>query len=97
MLENAAKKESLATVRRGMRETVLSGSARYLGTAGISSAGKTGTAEWRDGKLPHAWFTGFAPYENPEIVITVMIEEGGEGSSSAVPVARDFLEWYFKK
>lgn len=94
---NAAKKESLATVRRGMRETVLSGSARYLGTAGVSSAGKTGTAEWRDGKAPHAWFTGFAPYENPEIVITVLIEEGGEGSSAAVPVARDFLEWYFKK
>ncbi len=91
----SAKKESLATVRRGMRETVLIGSARSLKTIGVSAAGKTGTAEWRDGRSPHAWFTGFAPYENPEIVITILIEEGGEGSSTAVPVARDFLQWYF--
>lgn len=97
LMQEAAKKESLAIVRRGMRETVLSGSARYLSSLSVPVAGKTGTAQWREGKNTHAWFTGFAPYENPEIVITVLIEEGGEGSSTAVPVARDFLKWYFEK
>ncbi|MBI2099609.1 penicillin-binding protein 2 [Candidatus Uhrbacteria bacterium] len=93
--KHVAKPESLAIVRRAMRETVISGSARSL--AALPAAGKTGTAEWRDGRKFHAWFTGFAPYDNPQLAITVLIEEGGEGSTSAVPVARDFLQWYFKK
>lgn len=93
----AAKKESIAVVSRAMREAVLTGSARLLSTIPVSSAGKTGTAEWRNGSKLHAWFTGFAPLENPEIVITVLVEEGGEGSVAAVPVARDFLQWYFNK
>lgn len=93
----AAKKESIAVVSRAMREAVLTGSARLLSTIPVSSAGKTGTAQWRNGSKPHAWFTGFAPFQNPEIVITVLVEEGGEGSVAAVPVARDFLQWYFNK
>lgn len=93
----AAKKESISIVSRAMRETVLTGSARSLLAIPVSSAGKTGTAEWKNGSKPHAWFTGFAPFENPEIVITVLVEEGSEGSIAAVPVARDFLQWYFNK
>lgn len=94
--DEAAKLENINIVRRGMREAVTAGSARGLSGIGVSAAGKTGTAQWRDERAPHAWFTGFAPYENPEIVITVLVEEGGEGSVAAVPVAREFLDWYFK-
>lgn len=82
-------------VREGMRQTVLAGSARSLQSLPVSSAGKTGTAQWSSKKAPHAWFTGFAPYENPQVVITIMVEEGREGSSVAVPMARDILKWYF--
>jgi penicillin-binding protein 2 len=82
-------------IREGMRETVLSGSARSLSELPVSAAGKTGTAQWSSKKDPHAWFTGFAPYENPELVITVMVEEGKEGSIAATPIAREFLKWYF--
>lgn len=91
----AATTEALTIVREGMRHAVTEGSARGLADLGVPIAGKTGTAEWKDGARPHAWFTGFAPWNNPEIVITVLIEAGGEGSTAAVPVAREFLNWYF--
>jgi len=43
---------------------------------------------------PHAWFTSFAPFFNPEIAVTVLIEEGEEGSSAAVPVADTIYRWW---
>jgi cell division protein FtsI/penicillin-binding protein 2 len=61
----------------------------------VAVAGKTGSAQWSTKEKTHAWFIGFAPYEKPEIVITVLIEKGGEGSEVAVPIAREVLEWYF--
>lgn len=89
--------ENLKIVRAGMRQVVTAGSAPSLSDLPISVAGKTGTAEWSSKNPPHAWFTGFAPYENPEIVITVLIEEGGEGSTVAVPVAKEFLTWWAQR
>ena len=59
---------------------------------------KTGTAESHlPSGLPHAWFTVFAPFENPEIVLTVMIEESGQGSNVAAPVAKQILKAYFER
>lgn len=92
-----APAEVLALVREGMRAAVTSGSARFLNDLPIPVAGKTGTAQWSKNKPNHAWFTGFAPYENPQIVITVLVEEGGEGSSISVPIAKKFLAWYAKQ
>jgi len=62
----------------------------------IQTGCKTGTAEShaKSGE-PHAWFTVFAPYEAPEIAITVLVEEGGQGSDVAAPIARKILEDYF--
>lgn len=88
---------NLDIIRRGLREAVLSGSARGLLGLNIQAAGKTGTAQWNSKKKPHAWFTSFAPYDNPELVVTVLVEEGGEGSSVALPIARDIYKWWFKK
>jgi len=63
----------------------------------ISIACKTGTSEQGGEKaLPHAWITLFAPAYNPEIIITVLAEESGEGSSIAGPIAKEVLEEYFK-
>ncbi len=86
---------NIEVVRSGMRQTITSGSARSLQTVPVAVAGKTGTAQWSTQKDTHAWFTGFAPYDRPELAITILIEEGGEGSDTAVPVAREFLTWYF--
>lgn len=55
---------------------------------------KTGTAETYDDSEPHAWFTVFAPAENPEIVLTVFVEHGGEGSQIAAPIAREILDYW---
>lgn len=93
--KNILSESATHIVREGMHETTISGSARSLSALPVSSAGKTGTAQWSSKKDPHAWFTGFAPYENPEIVITVLVEEGKEGSIAATPIAREFLQWYF--
>lgn len=86
---------NLQVVREGMRQTVTAGSGRSLSVLPVTSAGKTGTAQWSSKKENHAWFTGFAPYEKPELVITVLVEEGREGSEVAVPIAREILFWYF--
>lgn len=71
-----------------------SGSAKV--TIGIPVACKTGTAEFGDLKAhTHAWITAFAPVFHPQISVTVLIEEGGEGSSAAGPVVKKILEGWF--
>ena len=58
---------------------------------------KTGTAETPgEDSDPHAWFTIFAPFYNPEIVVTVLVENGGQGSSVAAPIAKEILTEYFE-
>jgi penicillin-binding protein 2 len=95
--EGFVKKENIDLVQRAMRETVLSGSAKSLSSLSVSSAGKTGTAQHSEGSETHAWYTAFAPYEDPQVVVTVLVEEGGEGSEVAVPIAGEILEWYFSQ
>jgi penicillin-binding protein 2 len=93
--ENFIDPKNIEIVRQGLRQAVTSGSAAKLQSLKVTSAGKTGTAQGATDSPSHAWFTGFAPYSNPEIVITVLVEEGGEGSGVAIDVAREFLDWYF--
>jgi cell division protein FtsI/penicillin-binding protein 2 len=63
---------------------------------GMTIAGKTGTAQVsEEGQLPHAWFVGFAPAEAPQVVIVVLVENGGDGGRVAAPVAREILEHIF--
>ena len=86
--------QNVDIVRKGMRDAVVYGTAKRLNTLPFAVAGKTGTAQTPGDKLPHSWFIGFAPYDKPEVVITVLVEEGGEGSSMAVPIAQEVLsEW----
>jgi cell division protein FtsI/penicillin-binding protein 2 len=56
---------------------------------------KTGTAETGREDETHAWFTVFAPIDNPEYVITVLVEKGGEGSKVAAPIAREIMDYIF--
>lgn len=87
----------LSIVRKGMRQAVTSGSARGLGNLPVTVAAKTGTAQFGNEGKTHAWLTSFAPFERPEIVLTVLIEGGGEGSATALPIVRKALETYFTK
>lgn len=86
-------RDNLIIISRAMRETVLTGSARSLAVVPIPTAGKTGTAQAPGGD-PHAWFAGFLPYDNPRLLLVVLIENGVEGSVAAVPVAREVFSWY---
>jgi penicillin-binding protein 2 len=105
--------KNLDIVRNGMRAAVAGpgGTAFSLSVPGVAVAGKTGTAEFfvdrnkdgipdrdREGNLPtHAWFTSFAPYEDPEIALFVFVFGGGEGSAAAVPIADEILNYYFSR
>jgi penicillin-binding protein 2 len=62
---------------------------------GLVFCGKTGTAQNVPGRASHAWFTCYAPREDPQIVVTVFLPWGGHGTSTAVPLARQFLLRYF--
>lgn len=93
---NIISSTNINIIREGLRQAVTAGSARSLQSVPVAVAGKTGTAQWSANKPTHAWFTGFAPYDKPQIVITILIESGGEGSSIAVPIANEVLSWYFK-
>ena len=71
------------------------GSAAEIDGCGV--AGKTGSAQWSSGEETHAWFIGFAPYDDPEIAISVIVENSGSGGSVAAPVAGSVLDAYFNR
>ncbi len=89
-------------VREGMRKTCSTGGTGYTffdfkEKTGIDIACKTGTAQIGSMDKTHAWFTAFAPADKPEIVVTVLVEEGGEGSKVAGPIARQIFDYWYKK
>ena len=88
--------ENLGVVRAGMRKVVSEGPSRYYtNNPEVPTAGKTGTAQNPHGR-DHGWFTSFAPYDDPQIVVSVLIENGGYGSISAAPVAAVLIEKYIE-
>lgn len=79
-----------------MEDVVLEGTGRGLNGQPYTSAGKTGSAEFNQVKEDsHAWFTGFAPVEDPEIAVTVIVERIGSGGDYAVPLAKRLFDAYF--
>ncbi|HUC94650.1 MAG TPA: penicillin-binding transpeptidase domain-containing protein [Candidatus Saccharimonadales bacterium] len=95
------KQGNLDLVKQGMEAACSPGGTAFtffdFGTKhnGLSIACKTGTAEVGTDGTPHAWFTFFAPVDNPKIIATVLVERGGEGSSVAGPIARKIADYYF--
>ncbi len=81
-----------------MRQVVVNGTGkRVLDTQGYNISGKTGSAEYSSNKsLSHAWFTGFAGREEPEIAVTVIVEGGGSGGAVAAPIAKRVFDAYFE-
>lgn len=94
LIPKVADDAVVSVVQQGMRQTVLAGSAQQLQTLPITSAGKTGTAQFDNNAREHAWLTVYAPYEDPEIVLTVLVEGGGEGHAVAGPIVKAVLQWW---
>lgn len=84
-----------ATLREMMELVVQEGTATKLSGLSYTAAGKTGSAEYNSNSDSHAWFTGFAPAQNPEIAVTVIVEGAGSGSEYAVPFAKRVFDAYF--
>ncbi|ADL04811.1 peptidoglycan D,D-transpeptidase FtsI family protein [Lacrimispora saccharolytica] len=80
-----------------MGAVVRSGTGSALRTDAYTVAGKTGSAEFEKGKETHAWFIGFAPAEQPRVVISVIAEESGSGGQTAAPIARTLFDLYFSR
>lgn len=94
--EVGLKPEYLAVIKKGMVMACSSGGTGYPFFAFKPPvACKTGTAETGEKKQTHAWFTAFAPVEDPSIAITVLVENGGEGSAVAGPIAEQLLTVWF--
>jgi len=89
--------ENLLALQNSLKAVFEYGTAASLSSAGISMAGKSGTAQ-DPPRLNHAWFTLYAPADNPEIVVTVFAENagGGGGSAIAAPLAVQTVEAYIK-
>lgn len=87
----------IKVVQEGMRKTVTEGTAQFLKDLPIEVAGKTGTAQFGNEEKTHVWFASYAPYQNPEIAMVVLVEGVGDESSSAVPVTKDVYDWYFSR
>lgn len=85
------------TIKEGMRQAVASPSGTSVGLKDLpmSVCGKTGSAEFANETRSHGWFTAFAPCDDPQIVVTVMIEGGGEGADVALPAAKSILQQFF--
>jgi len=95
--EGFVSPENIEIIRQGMRQAVSSpkGSAFILNNLPVEAAAKTGTAESSQKDHYHHWVSVFAPYENPEIVLTIIIEDISGIKSATLPVAKEVLEWYF--
>ena len=77
-----------------MRRAVLTGTAKKADLPGLDVCGKTGTAQNPLGD-DHAWFVCFAPMDDPEIAIAVVVENAGFGSAAALPIAAGLLQQHF--
>lgn len=100
---NILPSNELNLVKEAMGVTVSSdqGSGRQLQELeqkyGVRIGGKTGTAESGEEEKYHAWFVGFTPLDDPEIVVVALVEKGGEGYKAALPVAKRVMDVYLNK
>ena len=78
-----------------MKGVVQNGTASSLNGRGYTVAGKTGSAEYNESGASHSWFVGYSNVDNPDIVVSVIVEDGGTGSEAAVPIAADVFDAYY--
>ncbi|WP_449386039.1 peptidoglycan D,D-transpeptidase FtsI family protein [Cellulomonas soli] len=97
-LSTAVSPGTAATLTSMMVGVVQNGSGTAAQISGVQVAGKTGTAQTSTDAAPHAWFTGFAPADNPRVAVAVLVEHGGSmgseatGGKVAAPIAKAVME-----
>ena len=100
-LEQVMTKENAMIMKDIMKAVVIEGTGGNAFIRGIEVSGKTGTADHNDDpskqEAPHSWFIGFAPYDNPQIAIAVIVEEGGVGGGIAAEITRELIKAYLNK
>ncbi len=89
--------ENLNIILQGMRDGVVYGSSAILNDLPVKAAAKTGTAQTSKSNYYYNWVTVIAPYDNPQIVLTVILEDVPGVRAAALPVANEVLKWYFSK
>lgn len=90
------KPEEASVLKELMTAVVEDGTGKKLQNDLYTAAGKTGSAEYNSIKTDsHAWFTGFAPVDYPEIAVTVIVEGAGSGGEFAVPISKRIFDAYF--
>lgn len=96
-VSNKLNSEYVKQVAAGLAEVTQDGGTAWpFFNFAIPTAGKTGTAEYGDFRgRTHAWYTSYGPVGDPKLAVTILIEEGGEGSTVAAPVAKEIYRWYF--
>ncbi len=95
--KNFISSDNISIIQQGLKAVTTYGSARSLLDLPVKVAGKTGTVQFSETKAPHAWFTGYAPADKAEIVVMVMVEEGGGGDISATPIAKKYFNGILEK
>ena len=95
--KNLAAPANIRIVQEGMRQAVTSGTAQIFKSLPVVVAAKTGTAQFDNNSKTHTWITAYAPYDNPELVLVVMLEGGKANTENAMPAARDILNYYFTR
>lgn len=94
LVSNLTSQDNIKLIKNGLKlVTQTGGTAWPFFTFPIPTGGKTGTAEFGD--RTHAWYTSFAPFNDPKIALTVIVEAGGEGSSVSAPIAKEAYRWFF--
>jgi len=94
---NFANPNILKIVQEGMRMTVTEGTAKMLNQLSVEVAGKTGTAQYGRDDKTFGWFVSYAPYDNPEIVLVVLVEGQDGHGYYAVPITKDIYQYYFSR
>ncbi len=93
-ISTGVSQDALDIVKKGMYLVVNGhGTATHIKLPDVEICGKTGTAQNPHGE-DHAWFVGFAPYENPKIAIAVLVENVGFGGTHAAPIAKNVIQAY---
>ncbi|MDO8601706.1 MAG: penicillin-binding protein 2 [bacterium] len=85
-------------VRKGMEDGVGKeyGTSHLLAALPVKIAAKTGSAQTNNNTKTNAFFIGYMPADNPQIVISILVENAKEGSLNAIPIARDVFAWYYE-
>ncbi len=85
----------LQIIHEGMRQTITAGTAKVLADLPVAVAGKSGTPEILGKRKLNAIFTGYMPYDNPELVLTILIEEVPIGAVATLPLYKEIVKTYF--